>query len=151
MKEEKSQHAILQNIAIYWLYGRGCSIFGQEVPVGYEIVDALGLKYDEYGKHGTVYSIEAKASRSDLICAKQKGCYENSLHHPHADFYYLIVAEGITVEKELYPMWGVINCEGRVVRKAKRMIPHENHDQFKLSRAIAHVLVYKVFGKLYMR
>jgi hypothetical protein len=65
------------------------------------------------------------------------------------DFYYIIVAEGLTVEKELYPMFGVINHKGEIVRKAKRMIRNERKNR-DLIVNVAHVLVYKAYGKLYI-
>lgn len=181
----KDVHKSLQDVAIGWLYGVGCSIFAKEVPTENGIADALGVK-TLHGKDD-VYYIEAKASRSDLICKKQKAVYANAtgtvekkcyyhtmrlaltgeLMNPEGanecgnchdlkmgrgdtgvDFYYIIVAEGLTVESGLYPAFGVINHKGDIVRKAKRMIRNDKkgHD---LIVAVAHVLVYKVFGKMY--
>ena len=148
MKEEKNKHCALQNTAIRWLYGIGCSVFAQEVPTKNGIADALGIRTRE-GSVATYY-IEAKASRSDLICLKQKCVYRRSVEWKDMgiDFYYLIVADGVRVEPELYPNWGVINESGEVIRRAKRMANTESATY--LLEKIAHVLVYKVFGKLYI-
>lgn len=179
--EEKTKHHELQNTAIRWLYGTGCSVFAQEVPTKNGIADALGIRTRDE-KH-TVYYIEAKSSRSDLICPKQKAVYARSCgqfveycmlhrfssikgkefyltqcdecqkihdkkHDTGIDFYYFIVADGVLVEDSLYPTWGVINENGKVIRRAKRM-SRDGHTQYLLEK-IAHVLVYKVFGKLYL-
>lgn len=182
MKEEKSEHARLQNIAIGWLYNSGCSVFALEVPTQNGIADALGIRKSD------VYYIEAKASRSDLICRKQKAVYaratgmvvEKCYYHkmrdnqetmaflsaevPEAncigckeiekmnadtgiDFYYFILADGVKIADSEYPVFGVLSAEGKVVRRAKRM--KKQGDNSALVVAIAHVLVYKVFGKLY--
>lgn len=149
---KKITHKQLQDMAIYWLYDRGCYVFAQEVPFGGEFVDAIGIKYKEYQKLDfDIYTIEAKASRSDLVCEKQKHCYWRSIKRPHTDFYYLIVADGVDVEALLYPLWGVMNEHGKIIRRAKRLKP-ENKEQLHkgLMRELAHVLVYKVFGKLYL-
>lgn len=146
------KHAELQTTAINWLYTRGCQIFAKEVPYNGETVDAIGMRPTDY-RHIAfdIYAIEAKASRSDLICFKQKCSYRASVERPAVDFYYLIVADGVAVEAALYPMWGVLSQDGVVLRKAKRIIPpvaaHEI--RARLPHAIAHVLVYKVFGKMY--
>lgn len=177
-----------EDVAIGWLYGVGCSIFAKEVPTGTGVADALGVK-TKNGKED-VYYIECKASRSDLICAKQKLVYRNAIgdiepwcweHDPDMyksmfadqgidrtrgwencprcitakkakadtgiDFYYLLVADGLTVERSLYPHFGFINSKGVVIRKPKRM--HRESDARPLIVNVAHVLVYKVFGKLY--
>lgn len=175
------KHRELQDVAIRWLYGIGCSVFAKEVPTQNGVADALGVRTRNTG--GTVYYIEAKSSRTDLICPKQRLVYRTSVGdvvrycHSHAyrkdksrgkkgwdrcarcqqlhsqrfdtgiDFYYLIVADGVSVEPALYPEWGVLNEKGRVIRKAKRM-PRER-DTKSAIQAIAHVLVYKVFGKMY--
>lgn len=182
MKEEKSKHAELQNTAIRWLYNNGCSIFAQEVPTQNGIADALGVKKD------TVYYIEAKASRSDLMCKKQKLVYEKAvgklqeLCHYHQfgrnsvamfelkkesiadcykcvevvqrnadtgiDYYYLILADGVKINETEYPMFGVINENGSVIRRAKKMKKEQSNEH--IIKNIAHVLVYKVFGKMYL-
>lgn len=190
MLEEKTKHHELQNTAIRWLYGRGCSVFAQEVPTRNGISDALGV-ITRLGDERVFY-IEAKASRSDLICAKQKAVYSRSvsenkvkcsvhtlmsgkgyikrygeeylkkeisecghckalppIYDMNIDQYYLIVADGVTVEPELYPMWGVINEQGKVIRRAKRIPRTASFDHKHYLEAIAHVLVYKHFGKLY--
>jgi hypothetical protein len=64
------------------------------------------------------------------------------------DFYYIVVADGVTVEPALYPMFGVIDEHGKILRRAKRMKRNETKNK-DLIVAVAHVLVYKVFGKLY--
>lgn len=179
-KSEK--HKLLQRTAIGWLYSRGCSVFAEEVPTRNGIADALGI-ITRSNKH-TVYYIEAKASRSDMLCLKQKAVYyrstgtggnrkcyyhlfkfqgkevnegcenceqclhiKNTYYDTGVDFYYLIVADGISVEDSIYPEWGVLNERGEVIRKAKRM--KRDFDTKGLIENIAHVLVYKVFGKLY--
>lgn len=191
MLEEKTKHHELQNTAIRWLYARGCSVFAQEVPTRNGIADALGV-ISRFGDE-KVYYIEAKASRSDLICAKQKGVYKRSVskcrkycsvhelmsgkgyiqrygeervmaeikecancnamppvYDNNIDLYYLIVADGVKVEKELYPEWGVIDERGKVTRRAKKIERSEVFDHKHYFEAIAHVLVYKHFGKLYL-
>lgn len=188
MSVKNSKHDQLQDIAIGWLYARGCSIFAKEVPTSNGIADALGVKtppryLGESGQKDTVYYIEAKTSRSDLICLKQKSVYRTSVgwidercyYHRFPmlsglmatganecdqcrrisagkedtgiDFYYLIVSDGVAVEKTLYPEWGVINERGKVIRKAKRM--RRENDVNGIIVNVAHVLVYKVFGKMY--
>jgi hypothetical protein len=179
------KHKHLQAVAIQWLYGRGCHAFAKEVPTSNGNADALGIKAPRDKKH-TVYYIEAKASRSDLICMKQRLCYlksvgarkERCYYHtvrdkmthlrekdpleecPQClqieqkngdtgiDYYYLIVADGVKVEDHLYPEWGIISENGTTLRKAKCM--KREGDTQKLMLNIAHVLVYKVFGKLYL-
>lgn len=181
MKEEKSEHARLQNVAIGWLYNVGCSVFAQEVPTQNGIADALGVRKSD------VYYIEAKASRSDLMCRKQKIVYASATgmikkycyYHEYGrntptlfklkeasiadcqqckmveqmnadtgiDFYYFILADGVKIADDEYPMFGVLSSEGKVVRRAKRM--KKKGDNGAVVVAIAHVLVYKVFGKLY--
>ena len=183
-----TKHKDLCDTALLWLYGRGCSVFAKEVPTRNGIADALGIMT----RHGQekVYYIEAKASRSDLICLKQKCVYKRSvsdygarctfhetneqtsllnksfkdthaticpeciernqnLYDNHIDYYYLIVADGVKVEPELYPEWGVINQKGEVVRKAKRIKRTPNYDPTHYLVNIAHVLVYKAYGKIY--
>lgn len=166
------KHAQLQDIAISWLYQRGCSVFAKEVPTWNGIADAAGVVTNQrrYTGKDTSYYIEAKASRSDLICLKQKACYkrteglymkdvatENKLYfgEPHLweypndiDYFYFIVADGVTVEKELYPLWGVISEKGRVIRRATKL--KKRKETLDLITEIAHVLVYKHFGKLYL-
>lgn len=185
----KQKHAQLEDVAILWLYGVGCSIFAKEVPTRNGIADALGVK-TRNGKDD-IYYLECKASRSDLICKKQKDVYEGAIgagsserycwqHDPEmyrsmfngdersvghetcqkckhtrdlrgdtgVDFYYIVVADGVKVEDSLYPMFGVINEKGEVVRKAKRMKRNDRENR-DLIVAVAHVLVYKVFGKIY--
>jgi hypothetical protein len=163
------KHNQLQDIAIGWLYKNGCDIFSKEcqLPNG-EIADAIGVKFDFHRQvpkvidgqtvyvdevHDKTFYIEAKASRSDLICQKQKAVYHHSLLRPVADVYYLIVADGITVEDDLYPEWGVIGEDGFVRRKAKRMkrdYQEQKLTQKSIERVIAHSLVYRVYGKLYL-
>lgn len=150
-----------------------------EVPTINGIADALGLKKTK----GDVYYIEAKVSRADLICKKQRNVYRRSVgmydvrcychnfrmdgktrdgwedcgeckrlaensYDTGVDFYYVIVADGVVVEPSLYPMWGVLDQRGNVIRKAKRM-KRATKDTKSVAEAIAHVLVYKVYGKLY--
>lgn len=170
----------MQITAITWLYELGCSIFANEVPTQNGNADALGIK-----KNGDTYYIECKASRSDLICPKQKRCYASSvgqeihrcLFHSFKmgekimndgwescdhckvlettrfdtgiDFYYLMVADGVMVEQSLYPTWGVIDERGKLLRRAKRMVKKPEQVR-ELTESIAHVLVYKVYGKLYL-
>jgi len=149
-------HAELCKQAILWLYHRRCSVYANEVPTENGIADALGVITKGSPPNAkTVYYIEAKASRADLICKKQKRVYEDSFKfHPYdawlpaIDFYYLIVASGVVVEDSLYPQWGVIDENGNVIRKAKRY--KHNIDRAKYIQQIAHVLVYKYFGKLYL-
>ena len=152
------KHNELSETAIRWLYGRGCSVFANEVPTCNGIADAIGVITSQrmYGKDDVVYYIEAKASRSDLVCLKQRAAYQRTQYSPHhdnhgnyIDFFYLIVADGVKVEPTLYPSWGVINEGGRVIRKAKNM-KKKNYDTRDLLTNIAHVLVYKVHGKLYL-
>jgi len=175
-----SKHTQLANTGISWLYKNGCSVFAKEVSTENGIADALGIR--TRNKKHTVYYIEAKSSRSDLICFKQKSVYARACGYAGyrfciihmtklakihldwksckdcqritheakdtgIDFYYLIVADGIKVEDSLYPNWGVINENGIVIRRAKRM--KRERDTKQLIENIAHVLVYKVFGKLY--
>lgn len=155
------KHKQLQDTAIRWLYNRGCCVFGQEIPTRYGgIADALGVvSRDErtvtpegvqWLPKETVYYFEAKASRSDLICKKQKITYERTSKWDSrdADFYYLIVADGVKVEPELYPQWGVISEQGVLLRRAKRM--KRTVDAKTIIMNIGHTLVYKVFGKLYL-
>lgn len=155
MKEVKSKHDELCNTAIGWLYGRGCQVFAQEVPTWNGIADAVGVKDND------VYYIEAKASRSDLKCKKQQCCYRRTelieqyinqtkgpFYQNDVDFFYFIVADGVKFEDTLYPDWGIINESGIVVRKAKRM--YKVADNKGMLKSIGHVLVYKVFGKLYL-
>lgn len=144
------KHQKLSRTAIGWLYGRGCNYFDNEVPTQNGIADALGVKCTlwDNSEGGTVYYIEAKASRSDLTCRKQKYTYAKADWCAEAiDFYYLIVADGVKVEDGLYPKWGVINEQGEVIRRAKRYKHNSSFD--RLLNVICHNLVYKVFGKLY--
>lgn len=67
----------------------------------------------------------------------------------HIDFYYIMVADGITVEDTLYPSFGVLDERGNILRKAKRM-KRLDHDNLQTLEAIAHVLVYKAYGRLYL-
>lgn len=175
MKTDKHQQ--LQETAIRWLYERNCSAFAQEVPTWNGVADALGIITSgrAYSKEDIVYYIEAKASRSDLLSFKQRQVYQRTqeLHSQaqvkelkmyfgqqkdfsyknNIDFFYFIVADGVNIEEGLYPLWGVINEQGKVIRKATRMkkekdiFENSNHD---LMLQIAHVLVYKVFGKMYL-
>jgi hypothetical protein len=69
------KHKDLQEAAIRRLYDFGCNVFAKEVPTGNGIADALGVK----SSTGNVYYIECKASRSDLICLKQKNVYRNAI------------------------------------------------------------------------
>ena len=80
------KHKELCQTAINWLYKKNCSVFANEVPTWNGIADAIGVKrspnYD-YEKQdvdfdNTVYYIEAKASRSDLLCFKQKCVYKRT-------------------------------------------------------------------------
>lgn len=155
---KSAKHKELQKTAITWLYERGCSVFAEEVPTRNGIADALGIRTRSGDE--AVYYIEAKQSRSDLVCLKQRAVYLRSvaskaifgeglvMEDTGIDFYYLIVSDNVIVEPSLYPEWGVIDERGKVIRKAKRM-KRENHLQEQL-QAIAHVLVYKVFGKMYL-
>jgi len=187
------KHKDLRDTAIRWLYEKGCHIYAKEVPTENGNADALGIKAPRNGRE-TVYYIEAKASRNDLICLKQKQvyrrsvgahreekCYLHMMQRPEGhlftsitveeyekavaeckecfeirrkhgdtgiDYYYLIVADGVKVEEDLYPGWGIINEKGEVVRRAKRM--KREGDCKRLIIEVAHVLVYKCFGKLYL-
>jgi len=186
----KEKHAQLQDLAIRWLYGIGCSIYAKEVPSKNGVADAIGVK-TRNGK-GDVYYLECKASRSDLICLKQKAVYARATgqqddwcwaHNPEIyrslfkdkgidrtvgwqdcetckrlkaaiadtaiDFYYLVIADGVKVEDTLYPAFGVIDEHGTILRRAKRM-KRSDRDNTETIVSIAHVLVYKVFGKLYL-
>lgn len=152
-----NKHAELSRTAIGWLYRRGCSAFANEVTTFNGIADAFGIKTD--GEKYTSYYIEAKASRSDLICQKQRMVYERSVNLPDhcaVDFYYLIVADGVKVEDSLYPNWGLLDERGNLVRRAKRMKwretgQHGIKDQIRWQlRNIAHTLVYQVYGKMYL-
>jgi hypothetical protein len=150
INQMKEKHIELQDTAIRWLHGRNCDTFAKEVPWNGEMVDAIGMKYTDSSKAGSIiYAIEAKTSRSDLICLKQKAAYQRSVQFPALHYYYLIVADGVTVEPSLYPMWGVIDERGKVIRKAKRLTTAREHYR-DLARDIAHVLVYKTYGKLYL-
>ncbi len=54
------KHKELQQTAIYWLHGRNCDVFANEVPYG-EIYDAMGIKYrDSQKDESIIYAIEAK-------------------------------------------------------------------------------------------
>lgn len=180
----KEIHKQLQDGAIRRLYDFGCHIFAKEVPTANGIADALGVNT----RTGNVYYIECKASRSDLICEKQRkvyaraigeenkrGCYyhnynngsfRNDPNRPqneclacqddeklrgvtHIDFYYIMVAEGLKVEDTLYPLFGVLDAKGNIVRKAKRM-KRPDKNNLATVEAVAHVLVYKVYGKMYL-
>lgn len=186
------RHKQLQDVAIRWLFEKGCHVYAKEVPTQNGNADALGIKIPRHGRE-TVYYIEAKQSRGDLIGLKQKQVYNNSvgilrtekcyMHHMQrpegtllqisveeyqeavanceeckeirrkagdtgVDFYYLIVADDMKVEESLYPGWGVINHKGEVIRRAKKM--KREGDAYALTKEIAHVLVYKCFGKLYL-
>lgn len=186
------KHKQLALTAIWWLHKNGCSVFANEVPTRNGIADALGIVTRAGSER--VYYIEAKASRSDLICAKQKAVYARSVtaskeycsihsllvrnkkyratygedriekeiaecsgcqsimpYDMHIDYYYVIVADGVTVEPELYPEWGVLNESGIVVRRAKKMPKTSKFDHRHYLEAIAHVLVYKLYGKLYIK
>jgi len=74
---KSDKHKELQRTAITWLYNQGCSIFAEEVPTGNGVADALGIRTRD-DKH-TIYYIEAKVSRSDLTCFKQKAVYFRSV------------------------------------------------------------------------
>ncbi len=163
-----NKHKELQQTAINWLYNRGCSIFANEVPTWNGYADALGIITRD---KPVVYYIEAKASRADLLCSKQKyinkrveevyknGNFEDkkkklfyqgivAYEYPNdIDYFYLIVADECKIQATDYPLWGVINESGTVIRKAKKML--KKKDEKELSQSIAHVLVYKVFGKIY--
>lgn len=184
---KSDKHKELQKTAIQWLYNKGCSVFAEEVPTQNGIADALGI-VTRTEKH-TIYYVEAKVSRSDLLCFKQKACYMRSIGAEEAqcfyhafnkfpdlygkdraqdvskdcadcirlrefqpdtgiDFYYFIVSDNLKIEDTLYPEWGVINEKGEVVRRAKRR--SREKDSKVLIENIAHVLVYKVFGKMYI-
>lgn len=65
------------------------------------------------------------------------------------DFYYLIVADTVKVDRNLYPKFGVLDERGNILRRARRM--KRTSDVTYLVVNIAHVLVYKVFGKLYLK
>lgn len=148
-------HDELKKAAIGWLYNLGCQAFAEEVPTANGVADALGIKGED------VYYVEAKASRADLICPKQKRVYQQALvgfergiwqtgQFAHdIDFYYVIVADGVAVEADLYPMFGVLDERGKVVRRAKRFKTQDNHTSKHL-KSIAHRLVYQVYGKLYL-
>lgn len=183
------KHKQLCDQALWWLYAKGCSVYAKEVPTRNGIADALGIMTRQ-GKE-KVYYIEAKASRSDLICAKQQSVYRRSIdghlkkrcdYHTTAfkdlwgeeqrdeygkacgecilrqknaynlgvDYYYLIVADTVKVEPELYPEWGVLNEKGEVMRRAKKMPRPEHYDHRLYLENIAHVLVYKAYGKMYL-
>lgn len=150
------KHEELSRKAIDWLYQRGCSAFANEVTTFNGIADAFGVKTN--GAKYTSYYIEAKASRSDLICNKQKGVYRRSIDVPNhcgVDFYYLIVADGVKVEDSLYPNWGVLDERGNVIRRAKRYVWKDGDSYIKditkwHLRNIAHALVYRVYGKMYL-
>lgn len=186
MKGKSDKHKELQKTAIRWLYNKGCSVYAEEVPTENGVADALGI-ITRIGQE-RVYYIEAKQSRSDLLCLKQKSCYRRSVgdkeamcffHSVHkfpdlegkdhkkemsdsceeciklrsqrdtgVDFYYFIISDNIKIEDTLYPEWGVINEKGEVIRKAKRQKREKAVDKLVIS--IAHILVYKVFGKMYL-
>ena len=115
-------------------------------------MDAIGMKFTDYRKDAsTIYAIEAKISRNDLCCLRQKAAYRRSVDFPAVDFYYLIVPNTLTIEPDLYPMWGVMDNSGRVIKKAKRLTRSRTDSREQLlARAISHVLVYKVYGELYL-
>lgn len=185
-----AKHKALQDTALRWLHGINCSVFAKEVPTQNGVADCLGIRTPRHGKE-VVYYIEAKASRSDLLSAKQKQVYRHSigdyddvrcyLHHWNEanwppdvreaklaeavfceeckalrakkgdtgiDLYYFIVADGVKVEDDLYPGWGVLNELGEVVRRAKKM--KREGDTHRLLIEVAHVLVYKAYGKMYL-
>ena len=170
MKGDK--HEQLQDTAINWLYGRGCSVFAKEVPTWNGIADAVGVVTNQrpYGKPDIAYYVETKASRGDLICLKQKSCYkrteqltirsvsienwmyfgqEREWKYPNdIDFFYFIVTDELEIEPTLYPLWGVISEKGKVIRRATKM--RKEKDALDLITDIAHVLVYKAFGKMYL-
>ncbi len=159
------KHKQLQDMAISWLYHRGCSVFAKEVPTWNGNADALGVIT---GYKLTSYYIEVKTSRIDLLCRKQKACYKRTeevvksgvlkesifggrvnYEYPNdIDFFYFIVVDDVKVEPSLYPLWGVINENGTVIRKARRL--KKTRDSSGLIINVAHVLVYKVFGKMYL-
>lgn len=177
-------HKQLQDAAVRRLYSFGCHVFAKEVPTANGIADALGVNT----RTKNAYYIECKASRSDLICNKQRnvykcaigeeqtrGCYyhnydngafKNDPNRPqseclacqddeklrgvtHIDFYYIMVADGLKVENTLYPMFGVLDAKGNIIRKAQRM-RRLDKDNAATVEAIAHVLVYKAYGKIYL-
>lgn len=151
------KHEELKGVAIRWLYERGCTAFAEEVETNNGIADALGVKrFRSGGTRYDVYYIEAKASRSDLICKKQRRIYEQACtlegmmgNWPHhIDFYYLVVSDGVKVENSLYPRFGVLNEHGVVVRKASRFKTDRTGGEH-MAR-IAHRLVYQVYGKMYL-
>lgn len=177
----KETHKQLQDVALRWLYGVGCNVFAKEVPSRNGIADALGIKTSK----NCVYYLECKASRSDLICKKQKEVYQNAIGgierrcYRHSfrdngalvypdntgcitcaeieklrgetgiDFYYIVVAEGLKVEPTLYPLFGVIDHKGNIVRRAKRMKKLGDNRVHEALVSASHVLVYKAYGKLY--
>jgi len=163
------KHKQLQEKAIEWLYRRRCSVFDTEVTTWNGIADAVGVITKIFKDTGsyTSYYIEAKSSRSDLMCKKQKNCYNKtqeiddngktikdySPYNYHdkyndIDYFYFIIADGIKIDKDLYPTWGVIDERGKVIRRAKQM--KKGRDCFELVNNIGHNLVYKVHGKLYL-
>lgn len=146
-----TKHDELQETAIRWLYKNGCGVFAKEVPTKNGIADALGVR-KQNSRGDAVYYIEAKSSRADLICRKQKNIYRVAVtecYGPNGiDFYYLILADGVKIEPELYPKFGVIDERGYVVRRAKRF--KREGDTSRIVYDLAHALVYRVHGKLYL-
>ncbi len=158
-EERGNKHKELCKTAIYWLYKRGCSIFANEVQTWNGIADALGIiTRDGLEGKETIYYIEAKTSRSDLLSPKQKACclrttaeFSDIYPNNNIDFFYFIIADGIKFENSLYPGWGIINKDGKVIRKAKHMEKNkDSKDSIDLVVDIAHILVYKTFGKMYL-
>jgi hypothetical protein len=101
------KHKQLQDTAVRWLYEKGCSVYAKEVPTKNGNADALGIKTPRDRKE-TIYYIEAKASRSDLICLKQKRVYLRSVGTENQKCYYHTFG-GIDFPKQI-PEAGCAEC-----------------------------------------
>ena len=122
---ESDNHNFLKKQAVRWLR-KYCFCFSTEIQLGdSQIADAIGIRYT-----GDIYMIEAKATRADLMSAKQKAVNERleKNHLVIPDFHYFILEDGVKLADHEYPMWGVLDKVGTVIRRAKRVKRDERYD-----------------------
>lgn len=108
-------HSQLTEIAVKWLKrpncqkGHGCLVSASELRSGWdgEIPDAIGFKLA--GNNVISVVVEAKASRSDFLCDKNKPHRQLGM----GDFRYYICPEYLIKPDELPPGWGLLYVNKR--------------------------------------
>lgn len=139
---ESKKHKQLKQVALRWLQRTGCVVFATEVSFGFlGIVDVAGLK-----SSGDVYIVEAKTTTADLRNDGRRRKNWKLMNTRDVDFIYYIVSDDVNTSS-LDDGIGILDENGRVVKKAKRRHTNKNYTtKERNAMRFAKSLSWRMYG-----